>query len=244
MRLKSKVALVAGGSRGIGREVVLGLAREGARVVFTYVRGVEDANDLIATCERLGGWASAVKADIADPANMQAAFAAVEQLAGAAPDIYVAAAFPRSIFVPTSAMSHPDYDSMFAAVKGHYFAHQYAATNVRDDGSILVFSSGAAHVPQAASGAYAGAKSAIEKFALSLAREVGSRGIRVNVLSPGVTRTDGLVAPAEMIEMLVQQTALGRLGEPRDVAAVAVSLCMPEMGWVSGQVVQANGGIF
>jgi 3-oxoacyl-[acyl-carrier protein] reductase len=243
MRLAGQIALVAGGSRGIGREVVLGLARAGAHVVFTYVSDQAASDRLIEDCRDAGGRADAVRADIADPQAMRAAFEAVSSLAGNPPDIYIAAAFPKSIFLPTALLSLADYDRMFDAVRGHYFALQCAAGVVRDDGRIIVFSSGAAQMPQAASGAYAGAKSALEKFALSLAREVGGRGVRVNVLSPGVTRTEGLVAPQAMVDLLVGQTPLGRLGESADVAAVAVALCLPELSWVNGQVIQANGGI-
>jgi len=243
MQLTGKVALVAGGSRGIGSEVVRGLAREGARVVFTYVSGRAAADALIDDCLANGSWARALQADISDSAAMREAFVQCAVLAGAQPDIYVAAAFPKSVFLPTAMMSPDAFDSMFGAVRGHYFALQCAGQALRDGGRILVFSSGAAHMPQAASGAYAGAKSALEKFALSLAREVGERGIRVNVLSPGVTRTDGLVAPPAMVDMLVQQTPLGRLGEANDVASVAVALCRSDMDWVNAQVIQVNGGI-
>ena len=94
-----------------------------------------------------------------------------------------------------------------------------------------------------ASGAYGGAKAAIEKFALGLSKEVGGKGIRVNVVSPGVTETDGLVAPQEMIDGLVAQTPLGRLGQPDDVAKAVVALCLPELAWITSQVIQVNGGI-
>lgn len=243
MRLQGKLALVAGGSRGIGREVVIGLVREGSRVVFTYASNQSSAQSLVDECAAAGGWARAVKADIASISDMQSAFDAVQTLAGERADIYIAAAFPPSVFMPTAMMSEAGYDSMFAAVRGHYFALQRAASAIRDGGRIVVFSSGAAHMPQPASGAYAGAKAALEQFALCLSRETGTRGVTVNVLSPGVTRTDGLVAPPEMVAMLVQQTPLGRLGEASEVAAAAVSLCLPGMGWVNGQVVHANGGI-
>ncbi len=98
-------------------------------------------------------------------------------------------------------------------------------------------------MPQPASGANAGAKSAIEKFALLLSKELGGKQITVNVVSPGVTQTDGLVAPKEMIDMLVAQTPLGRLGRVEDVAKATVQLCLPVMDWVNGQVIQINGGI-
>ena len=132
---------------------------------------------------------------------------------------------------------------MFDAVKGHYFALQQAAQHLGSGGKIIVLSSGAAAMPQPASGAYAGAKAAVERFALSLSKEVGQTQITVNVVSPGVTQTDGLVAPQAMIDVLVAQTPLGRLGQPDDVANAVVQLCLSEMGWVNGQIIQVSGGI-
>jgi 3-oxoacyl-[acyl-carrier protein] reductase len=98
-------------------------------------------------------------------------------------------------------------------------------------------------MPGIASGAYSGAKSALEKFAISLAKELGSKRISVNVVSPGVTETEGLVAPKEMVDALVAQTPFGRLGKPEDVAGAVLALCLPETAWITGQVIQANGGI-
>lgn len=241
--LEGKKAIVAGGSRGIGKEIVLELARQGAQVLFTYAGNEAAAKATEEEAKQIQPSVLAVKADIANKEKMSNAFDLAEKNFGGKADIYIAVAFPPAVFMPTAIFTDEAYDLMFNAVKGHYFAMQKAAQSLKNGGKIILFSSGAAAMPQPASGAYAGAKSAIEKFALSLAKETGSQQITVNVVSPGVTQTEGLVAPKEMIDMLVAQTPLKRLGRVEDVAHATVQLCMPTMNWVNGQVIQINGGI-
>lgn len=183
------------------------------------------------------------RSDLTRLDDIQRAFEFVPSTYGGDIDIYIGSAFAPSAFAPTAVMQEADYDRMFAAVKGHYFALQQAAHHVRAGGNIVVLSSGATQMPQPASGAYAGAKAAIERFALSLAKEVGSKQIAVNVVSPGVTETDGLVAPQEMVNMLIAQTPMGRLGTPEDVANAVLLLTLPQARWITGQVIGANGGI-
>lgn len=242
-QLKGKKAIVAGGSRGIGKEVVLQLASQGAHVLFTYAANEPEAKATEKAAKEINPYVMSLKADLTRQEDMEKVFDFVPTNFGGRADIYIGVAFPRSVFMPTTAMTDAGYDSMFAAVRGHYFALQKAAQSLNRGGKIIVFSSGAAAMPQPASGAYAGAKAAIEKFALSLAKETGGQQITVNVVSPGVTQTEGLVAPKEMIDMLVAQTPLGRLGTVEDVAKATVALCMPEMSWINGQVIQVNGGI-
>jgi 3-oxoacyl-[acyl-carrier protein] reductase len=239
----TKKALVLAGSRGIGKQIVLGLAAKGVHVIFTYASNEAAAREVADEVVRNGGQATAIKADVGNLSELKEAVAYSTQNLGAGFDYFINNAFPSAVFAPTEFMNEDGYDTMFAAVKGHYFALQYAIRHINDGGNVVVISSGAAAMPQPASGAYAGAKSAIEKFALSLSRELGSRQISVNVVSPGVTKTDGLVAPQPMIDMLVAQTPLGRLGEPADVANAVVALCTDGMKWVNGQVIQVNGGI-
>jgi 3-oxoacyl-[acyl-carrier protein] reductase len=242
-RLDGKKIIVTGGSRGIGKEIVLDLAREGAHVLFTYAGNDTAAKATEAEAKKINPFVMAMKADLTSKEEMNTVFDFVPANFGGQVDIYIGVAFPKSVFMPTAIMTESGYDSMFSAVRGHYFAMQKAAQSLRNGGKIIVFSSGAAAMPQPASGAYAGAKAAIEKFALSLAKETGVNSITVNVISPGVTETDGLVAPKEMIDMLIAQTPLGRLGNVKDVANATVQLCMPEMSWINGQVIQVNGGI-
>ena len=242
-KLNGKKVVVVGGSRGIGRAVVLELAKHGAHILFTYVGNESEAKITETEAKKIQPYVMAIKANLNNKEDLIKVFDFVPKNFGGNVDIYIAVAFPTSIFMPTAIMTEDGYDGMFAAVRGHYFAMQKAAQSLNDGGKIIVFSSGAAAMPQPASGAYAGAKSAIEKFALSLSKELGHQQITVNVVSPGVTQTDGLVAPKEMIDILVAQTPLGRLGTIEDVAKATVQLCLPEMNWINGQVIQVNGGI-
>jgi len=242
-KLEGKKIIVAGGSRGIGKAIVLELANEGAHIVFTYASNEAAAKATEAEARKINRYVMAMKADLTSKEDMAKVFDFVPASFGGKVDIYIGVAFPTSVFMPTLMMTSEGYDSMFNAVRAQYFALQKAAQTLNTGGKIIVFSSGAAAMPQPASGAYAGAKAAIEKFALSLSKETGNNLITVNVVSPGVTETDGLVAPKEMIDMLVAQTPLGRLGKVEDVAKATVQLCMPEMSWINGQVIQVNGGI-
>jgi len=241
--LDNKKVLVMGGSRGIGRAIVLALAKAGAHVAFTFNHNADAAKNVEAESKTFGGYVLGIQSDMTKLDDIKQAFEFIPSRFGSDIDIYIGSAFPTSAFLPTALMSEADYDSMFAAVKGHYFALQQAAQHVREGGKIIVLSSGATRMPQPASGAYAGAKAAIEQFALSLAKELGSKQISVNVLSPGVTETDGLVAPQEMVNMLIAQTPMGRLGKPEDVANAVLLLTLAEAHWITGQVIQANGGI-
>ena len=242
-KLKGKKAIVAGGSRGIGKAIVLELARHGADVLFTYRSNVEKAKESEKAAKAFTRNVVAVKADLTNKNEMDNAFEALPNHLGASPDFYIGVAFPPGVFVPTGQLSEDDYNKMFDAVRGHYFALQKASLSLNKGGKIVVFSSGSAAMPTPAAGAYGGAKAALEKFALSLSKELGEKQITVNVVSPGVTKTDGLVAPQELIDSLVAQTPLGRLGEVDDLAKATVQILMPEMNWVNGQVIQVNGGI-
>ena len=242
-KLENKRAIVTGGSRGIGRAIVEALAQAGAHVLFTYNSNAAAAQEVAAAVKEAGGHAVGIQSDLTNLAEIKELFAYIPQHFGGEVDIYVGNAFATSVFMPTAFMSEADYDSMFAAVKGHYFALQQAAQHVNPGGRIIVLSSGAAAMPSPASGAYGGAKAALERFTLALAKELGSKQIAVNVISPGVTATDGLVAPKEMVEMLVAQTPMGRLGKPEDVANAVLLLTLPESQWIHAQVIQANGGI-
>jgi 3-oxoacyl-[acyl-carrier protein] reductase len=242
-KLEGKKVIVAGGSRGIGKELVLEMARQGAHILFTYVSNEVEARATEAEARGISPFVVSMKADIGKKEDMDRVFDFIPANFGGNADIYIGVAFPESVFMPTAIMSESGFDNMFKAVRGHYFALQKAAQSLNHGGKIIVFSSGAAAMPQPGSGAYAGAKSAIEKFALSLARETGPQQITVNVVSPGVTKTEGLVAPKEMVDMLLAQTPLGRLGTVQDIAKATVQLCLPEMSWINGQVIQINGGI-
>jgi 3-oxoacyl-[acyl-carrier protein] reductase len=120
---------------------------------------------------------------------------------------------------------------------------QAAAHRVKDGGRIVQFSTGGTKMPIPAGGIYAASKAAGEQFAFALAKEVGYRQVTVNLVSPGVTDTDGLIMPKEAINQLIGQTPLGRLGQPEDVADVVAFLVSDDSHWMTGQNLQVNGGI-
>jgi 3-oxoacyl-[acyl-carrier protein] reductase len=136
-----------------------------------------------------------------------------------------------------------EFDHSFSSVKGTFFLLGEAARRLSDNGSIVVISSGATSMPGQAAGLYAGSKAAIEQFAFSLAKELGSRKINVNIVAPGVTETEGLVAPRDMVDHLVSLTPFGRLGKPQDVANAIALLVSDEGKWINMQKIGVNGGI-
>ena len=240
--MTKKVAIVTGGSRGIGRAVALKLAQQGFDIALTYAGQQEKALAVAEEICQLGAGALVVKFDLTHLPDGQTLFSTVKAHFGRA-DVLVANAYGTSIFKPLTAVTEADYDTLFAYTKGQFFLLQEAAKHLPAGGRILVFSTGATQMPGPGSTLYAGSKAAIERFALGLAKELGGQQITVNVVSPGVTKTDGLVAPPQMIDYLVGQTPLGRLGEPDDIAE-AVAMLAGEAGrWINMQIIKVNGGI-
>lgn len=237
-----KTAVVFAASRGIGRAVAIALARAGARVVVNYVGNAVKAAEAVATIEDAGGQALAVQGDVANADDVRRVLHAASDRFGSIDIVVNAAAV--SAFGPLAAIGDAAIEQLIAVnVRGAYNVLSQAAAAVADGGAILQFSTGGTKMAVPGGGAYAGTKAAGEAMALGLAKELGGRGVRVNVISPGVTDTDGLVMPQEQIDMLIGQTPLGRLGQPGDVAEAAVFLVSDRAGWVTGQNLQANGGI-
>lgn len=236
------VAVVTGGSRGIGRAVVERLAHDGAHVVVGYTANAAAAQDVVEKVAADGGRATALAIDVRSVASIADFFAQAEAAAGA-PDVVVHAA-AISVFKPHALVTEEEFDAqMDTNVKGTFFVLAEAARRVRDGGRIIAFSTGGTKSAVPAGGLYAASKAATERFVASLAKELGDRRVTVNAVAPGVTNTDGLVLDAGMVDMLVAQTPLGRLGEPGDVAEVVRFLAAPASGWVNGQVVHVNGGM-
>ncbi len=241
-RLQGKVALVSGGSRGIGRAIAERLGRDGADVALTYA-GNRDKAEAVATTIRAGGvQAQALPSDLREVSQTRALFAAVLAQFGRL-DIVVNNA-GISVFKPTTEIDEADYDRvMDTNARGTFFALQEAARHVADGGRIINLASGATRQALAAAGVYAASKAAVEQFGMALAKELGPRGITVNQIGPGVTDTDGLIMPAEALAHLVASTPLGRLGQPADLADVVAFLASDDARWVNGQTLQVNGGI-
>lgn len=238
--LSGKGALVTGGSRGIGRAIVERLAADGAEVVFCYQSSAEAAEQV---AKETG--AHAVRADLGDEEDLRRLFAEAEaRLPGL--DILVNNAATAEAQKPIDAITGDDYERVFAVnAKAVFLAIQWAGRVMRDGGRIVNVSSLNTRVPAPTLALYCGSKGAMEQFAKVAARELGGRGITVNVVSSGATDTDMLrgANPPEALEQTPAMTALGRLGRPDDIAAVVAFLAGPDGRWVTGQNIPATGGL-
>jgi 3-oxoacyl-[acyl-carrier protein] reductase len=236
MTLDGKTAVVTGGSRGIGRAIVRRLAGLGASVVFTYRDSGAAAEEFAASVG-----ATAVRADQEDPASLDAMFAPVAD----GLDILVnnAAISPRR---PIADLTAAEFDRVFTVnTKFPALAMSRAASLLRDNGRVINLSTLNTVVPAPGSVLYQASKAALEQFTAVAAREFGARGITVNTVSPGATDTDMLrdTNPPQALTQVAALTALGRLGQPDDVAAVVAFLAGPDSGWITGQNIRATGGL-
>jgi 3-oxoacyl-[acyl-carrier protein] reductase len=237
MTLTGKTAVVTGGSRGIGRAIVQRLARDGARVVFSYRQDKAAADELTQQYRDV----VAVRADHEDMASIEALF---EPVAGGL-DILVnnaAIGAPAAISDIT-----PELFDQAMAVNAKFplLAMRHAEPLLRDGGRVINISTLNTAVPSAGIALYCASKAALEQFTRVAALEFGPRGITVNTISPGATDTALLRAsnPPEVLERTPTRTALGRLGEPADIADVVAFLAGPDARWITGQNIPVTGGL-
>lgn len=236
--LAGKSAIVTGGSRGIGQAICRALAAEGARVVVNYSKSAEEAEALAA---RIGGLA--FQADVADAAQVRSLFDAAER-AFQGIDILVNNA-GVALFKPVAEIEDEEYDRTFAVnARGAFLCCREAARRMRDGGRIVSISSGATVAGSPGGAVYCGSKAAIEQLTRALAGELGARQITVNTVSPGFTDTEMFAGlPQPVISSAAARTPLGRVGRPEDVALVVGWLCTGAAGWITGQNIQAGGGL-
>jgi 3-oxoacyl-[acyl-carrier protein] reductase len=244
MSLVGKVAVVTGASRGIGRAVALRLARDGAAVVVNYAGNAEAAGRVVSEVDGFGGRAAAVRADVGRAADVVRLFDVTFEHYGRL-DILVNNA---GIFFtkPLAEVTEEEFDRILAVnVKGTFFCCQQAALRMSEGGRIVNFSSSTTALMLPRYSAYVATKGAVEQLSHVLARELGPRGITVNVVSPGPTDTELFSSDKteEEKRRYAQMAALGRLGQPGDIAAVVAFLAGDEARWVSGQNLRANGGL-
>jgi 3-oxoacyl-[acyl-carrier protein] reductase len=242
MRAEERVAVVTGGSRGIGRAISERLAAEEMRVVIGS-RGEEAAARAVAQIKDAGGHATAVRTDISQPAAVKELFDAAESRYGHV-DVWVNNAATATAG-PLAHASDDDFEEYFTAnVRATFGALREAAQRISDHGRIILISSALTVAPLPGMGLLAASKAASDQLARTLAWELGSRSVTVNSVLPGLTRTDVLATvPAHVIDDAKARTPLGRLGEPADIAEIVAFLASDASHWITAQTIHAAGGM-
>ncbi|MGX7680566.1 SDR family oxidoreductase [Jatrophihabitans sp. DSM 45814] len=238
-----RVALITGGSRGIGRSVVTRLAADGFDIVVNYAGNQAEADQAVAEVLQLGRRAFAVQADVADENAIARLFDRTESELGGV-DVVVNAA-GQMILGPVAEFDLAALDRMHRTnIRGTFVINQQAAKRVRAGGAIINFSTSVVKLALPTYAAYVASKAAVEGLTLILARELRGRDVTVNAVAPGPTATalflDG--KDEETIARMAAQPPLQRLGQPQDIAEVVAFLAGPGH-WINGQVIYANGGI-
>jgi 3-oxoacyl-[acyl-carrier protein] reductase len=245
-RLAEKVALVTGSSRGIGAAIAVQFAADGAKVAVNYGRSEAEANAVVANIKKAGGEAVAIKADVGKPAEIPALFAAVVKAFGKLDILVNNAAVMQRTFLPDVTAELIDMHFNIN-VRGYLLCAKEAAALMTRGGCIINVASAISRMAYPGAVVYSATKGAVDVMTRVLAAELGPKGIRVNVLAPGSTRTDmnseksGKTKEEERQE--IAMTALRRIGEPDDIAVAAAFLASEDARWVTGAWLDCSGGI-
>ena len=248
-----KIALVTGGSRGLGKNMALSLARKGIDVILTYHSQQADADEVVAEITAQGRKAVALQLDAANAASFPAFYvqvtAALMNTFGTDKFDFLINNAGTALYALFADTTEAQFDDMLNIhLKGPFFLTQQALPLLRDGGRIVNISSGLARFASPGSSAYASMKGAVEVLTRYQAKELGARGIAVNTVAPGAIETDfggGRVRDDQQINgYLAAQTALGRVGQPDDIGGVVAFLCTDEARWMNAQRLEASGGMF
>jgi NAD(P)-dependent dehydrogenase (short-subunit alcohol dehydrogenase family) len=248
-----KIAIITGGSRGLGKSSALHMADKGVGVILTYNSQKDEADKVVAEIEKKGGKAAAIQLDVSNSKNFGAFANSIKDVLKTkfASDRfdYLVNNAGTGAYVPFTEMTEEVFDSLQNIhFKGPYFLTQKLLPIMNDGGRIVNVSSGLARFSVPGSSAYGALKGAVETWTRYLAKELGPRKITANVVAPGPIATDfggGRVRDnKDMNAMLSAQTALGRVGEADDIGKLVASLVQDDMGWVNAQRIEASGGIF
>jgi len=252
MSKTNKIAIVTGGSRGIGRSTVESLARRGVRVLFTYHSHREDADAVIETAKALGSEAYALQLDISKTSEFDGFAEQVQsvlaQLGAERFDYLVNNAGNNHRNMPFASVTEEELDSIYSVhFKGVLLLTQRLLTLINDGGRIVNVSTTRTRLSMPGGSAYASMKGALEVLSRHMATELGPRRIAVNVMAPGAVATDfsgGIVRDnPEVNKRVADSTALGRVAGPDDIGTAIASLLSDENGWINGQRIEVNGGV-
>jgi 3-oxoacyl-[acyl-carrier protein] reductase len=242
--LADKIALVTGASRGMGRATALALAAAGARVIVHYGRNADEAKAVVDQIRAAGGHADAVAADLAAADGAHILAAAVRNLTGNRLDILVSNA-GISKAAPIENITVKDFDDLFAVnVRAPYFLLQQLLPILSDNASVVFVSSLGARAAVGTLSAYAATKGAINTLIKYFAAALGSRGIRVNAVAPGVIDTDmsNFTKTEDGRKTVMAMQALKRIGQADDVASVVAFLASDDARWITGDTIAVDGG--
>ncbi|TLU72111.1 SDR family NAD(P)-dependent oxidoreductase [Lichenicoccus roseus] len=251
MPAQSRIALVTGGSRGLGRSTVEALARRGVSSIFTYNSNREAADAVVASVERAGARAAALRLDTGDSAAFPAFTVEIRKVLqgwGAERFDYLVNNAGTSHHAPIAEVTEADFDALYRVhFKGVFFLTQALLPLIADGGRIVNVSSGLTRFAYPGSAAYASMKGAVEVLTRYLARELGTRGIAANTVAPGAVQTDfsgGMVRDnPEINRRISEATALGRPGLPDDIGPMIAGLLSDDNRWINAQRIEVSGGM-
>lgn len=245
-KLKDKVAIVTGASKGIGASIAIHLAAEGASVVVDYSSSQEGADKVVQEITKNGGKAIAIQANVSKPEDIQRLFSEAIKAYGKV-DILINNAGIYE-FLPLEGITPEHFHKMFDLnVLGLILTSQEAAKHFgKDGGSIVNISSLASTAALANASVYSATKAAVDAVTKSLAKELGPRNIRVNSINPGMVETEGVHTAgfdkSDLRKEIESQTPLGRIGQPEDIAPAAIFLASDDASWITGETLFISGG--
>jgi 3-oxoacyl-[acyl-carrier protein] reductase len=245
-KLKGKVAVVTGASKGIGASIAKSLAAEGASVVVNYASSKSGADTVVAAITKAGGKAVAVKGDVSKAAEAQGIIDAAIKNYGHL-DILVNNSGVYE-FAPIENVTEDQFHRLFNTnVLGLLLTTQAAVKHLTEGGSIINISSAISRLKPAGTAVYTATKGAVDAITGVFAKEFGAKKIRVNSINPGIVETEGTNSAgfigSDFEKGLVAQTPLGRTGQPIDIASIAVFLASDDSAWVTGELQFASGGL-
>ncbi|EIW9478567.1 MULTISPECIES: SDR family NAD(P)-dependent oxidoreductase [Klebsiella] len=251
--MTQRIALVTGGSRGLGKNAALKLAAKGTDIILTYHSNQQAALEVVGEIEQTGAKAAALPLNVGDSASFSG-FA--QQLTQCLKEKWQRDSFDYllnnagiGLTAPFSETSEAQFDELMSIhFKGPFFLTQQLLPLIKDGGRILNVSSGLARFALPGYSAYAAMKGAMEVLTRYQAKELGARGISVNIIAPGAIETDfggGAVRDnAQLNQHIAAQTALGRVGLPDDIGDAIAALLSDELGWMNAQRIEVSGGMF
>ncbi len=251
--MRSKIALITGGSRGLGKNAALKLAQNGIDVIITYHSQKEEAEKVVAEITTIGQKAIALRLDVSDLKSFDSF---IKELSATLKSTWDADGFDFLInnagtgaTIPFMNATEEDFDKLLNVhFKGVYFLTQKLLSVMHNNGRIINISSGTTRFCNPGYSIYASMKGAMEVFTRYLAKELGPRGIAVNILAPGAIKTDfnGAIIRnnPQVKSMIAANTALGRTGDADDIGGIVAFLCSDDARWINGQRLEATGGVF